>query len=211
MNAIVGFSQLLVDDSLSPDEKKEFTNLISINSELLMHLVNDVLDLSRLESGKTNLVIEPCDMVACCRETLHELEHRLSKGVIFSFTSEYEKYMIETDARLVKQLLGNILKNATKFTQQGVINLSLEIDEKRQVMRIAITDTGCGIPLEKQKCIFDNFEKLDEFAQGTGLGLPICREIALLLNGRIYVDSSYTEGTRFIFIHPIVVPSNESE
>ena len=109
---------------------------------------------------------------------------------------------LATDAERLQQLLINLLVNATKFTKEGSITLKLEQTEDGKA-QFSVTDTGCGIPLEKQAHIFGRFEKLDEKAQGTGLGLSICQLIIKRLNGDIWVDSSYTKGSRFVFVHPI--------
>lgn len=203
LNAIVGFSQLLADNSYQEDEKRAFTETIQMNSELLMNLVNDVLDLSRLESGKIQLNVKPYDLVKCCREVLSSIDHYVVPGVKVTLTaSPVEGYHLNTDDYRIKQLLGGLLRNAAKFTKQGEINLAFRVEEEMHQVRFMVTDTGCGIPIEMQYKIFDSFEKLDEFVQGTGLGLPICQKVAELLEGNLYLDSDYTGGARFVFIHP---------
>lgn len=203
LNAIVGFSELLADDVYEDEDKKEFAGIINKSSETLMNLINDVLDLSRLESENARLKIEPYDFVACCQELLRNVAGKVADGVKLTFTSPFNSYIIETDIFRLQQLLSKLLLNAAKFTTAGEINLSYEVDEEKQEVRFMVTDTGCGIPLEKQETIFERFEKLDDFVQGTGLGLPISRMIALKLGGNLQVDSSYTQGARFIFVHPI--------
>ena len=168
-----------------------------------MNLINDVLDLSRLEAGNIIFNIQPVDLLDCCRKSMSEMEHRLAPGVHLSFVPASDSFVLNTDPYRVQQLLVNLLINAAKFTKEGEIVLSFEIDNEKQEVCLAVTDTGCGIPLNKQNRIFERFEKLDEFAQGTGLGLPICRIIADRLGGRLFIDSSYENGARFVFIHPM--------
>lgn len=208
LNAIVGFSQLLADNSYQEDEKRAFTETIQMNSELLMNLVNDVLDLSRLESGKIQLNVKSYDIVKCCREMLNSIDHHVAPGVKMTLTVPVEEFLLNTDDYRLKQILGGLLRNAAKFTKQGEINLAFSIEKEMHQIRFMVTDTGCGIPVEMQYKIFDSFEKLDEFVQGTGLGLPICEKVAELLEGSLYLDPDYTGGARFIFIHPTDLSGN---
>lgn len=203
LNAIVGFSELLAEEKYEEEEKKEFASVINKSSEILMNLITDVLDLSRLESSNARLTFQPCDFVACCKDLLHELSDKVPAGVQLTSTSPFQSYEIETDSFRFRQLLTKLLLNAIKFTSRGEINLSYQIDEEKQEVRFLVTDTGCGIPIEKQKCIFERFEKLDDFMQGTGLGLPIGSMIAQKLGGSLLVDPEYVDGARFIFVHPL--------
>lgn len=205
LNAIVGFSELLTDEGYEEKEKITFASHISTNSELLMTLINDVLDLSRLESGNYHVSFKPCDAVECCRQAIDGMRHRVDEGVELRFTTPVDSYMLQTDRYRLLQLLTNLLTNAAKFTCQGSITLSFEIYEEARRVQFAVTDTGCGIPEDKFNTVFQHFEKLDEFQQGTGLGLPISRNIALRLNGKLFIDPAYKEGARFVFIHPIEV------
>lgn len=204
LNAIVGFSELLAEENINEDDKKEFALTISRNSEVLMTLVNDVLDLSRLESPSFHFTLKPCEIISCCREIIEDTKKRLKPEVCIVFNSPADSYELITDYGRTRQLLNKLLWNASKFTDKGVIILDMEIDEEEQVVRFIVTDTGCGIPIEKQELVFDRFEKLDDFIQGTGLGLPICRLIAKKLGGSLTIDPSYMKGTRFIFVHPII-------
>ena len=185
LNAIVGFSELLASSEYSEEEKIRFAGEVNHSSELLLNLVNDVLDLSRLESGKIKFSVKPNDLVACCQRALDSIRHTLN-----------------TDALRLQQLLTNLLSNAAKFTSEGEINLSFTVDEGKEEVRFSVTDTGCGIPEDKCEKIFERFEKLDDFIQGTGLGLSVCQIISEQLNGSLSVDISYKDGARFVFIHP---------
>lgn len=202
LNAIVGFSELLVDNSFPEEEKIAFASTINHSSELLMNLINDVLDLSRLESGNFCFTIKEWDAVALCREILDTFEDKVLSGVTLTCSSSLESYKLNTDRFRLHQLLGHLLSNAVKFTHAGEVNLSFETDLVSNSVRFIITDTGCGIPVEMHDKIFERFEKLDEFKQGTGLGLAICRNIANRFQGSLYLDTSYKEGARFVFVHP---------
>lgn len=206
MNAIVGFSELLVSDGYTRDERNMFVETIENNSELLLNLINDVLDLSRMEAGNMKFTIKAVDLGSCLRSTLKSVEHRLHEGVVLLLDCPFDTFCLHTDPLRLEQLLINLLSNAAKFTEAGQIELSARVEEEAGQVCFAVTDTGCGIPPEKQGLIFERFEKLNEYAQGTGLGLSICRTIAERLGGRIYLDTEYTGGARFIFIHPCGLP-----
>lgn len=204
LNAIVGFSCLLSDPVTEEEEKVGFVNLISKNTNLLLNLVNDVLDLSRLEAGTAKLAIEPCELVGCCREALSNIRYYLSSDIKLTFDTSVGSFMIMTASQQLSQLISRLLDNAVKFTKEGEINLSLFVDEEARIVRFTVTDTGPGIPLDKQEKIFERFEKLDEFSQGSGLGLTICRIIAEHLGGEVNIDPEYTNGARFVFTHPYI-------
>lgn len=201
LNAIVGFSQLLED--ATSEERAEFIKIISNNSDLLLSLVNDVLDLSRLEADSFALVMKECKLRDCCKDALDSIRNRVAEGVKMTFTCPEEDFQMNTDPLRLQQLLINLLVNATKYTTEGEINLDFRVDQGKRQAIFTVTDTGIGIPLDKQEAIFNRFEKVDEFKQGTGLGLSICRLIAERFGGTIRVDSSYTHGARFVFTMPL--------
>lgn len=202
LNTIVGFSTLLSDMQLEENEKRTFVGLIEKNSSLLLDLVNDVLDLSRLESGRTKITIAPCELTHCCQKLLESTSKDLVPGVKLTFSPSVTPFILETDSRLLSQLLDNLLSNAAKFTKQGEINLAYEADDTKRQVVFSVTDTGPGIPHDKQEVIFDRFEKLNEYTQGSGLGLSLCQAIAQKLGGFNMIDTTYKAGARFIFIHP---------
>lgn len=206
LNAIVGFSGLLLDETTIPEEKKEYTSIIKNNTELMLNLVADVLDLSRMETGDLNFTFKSYPLIECCRKALDSIRHRMPEGVKLTFTPAVESIIIYTDILRLQQLLTNLMTNSIKFTLQGEINLSYELIDEGRNVRIAVTDTGYGIPLEKQANIFKRFEKLDDYKPGAGLGLSICNLIAEHLKGSIFIDSTYTTGARFVFIHPCEIP-----
>lgn len=205
LNAIVGFSELLED--ASDEERRSYVQIIEDNSELLLNLVSDVLDLSKLESNEFKVFLSDCLLQLSCQKALDKIRHRVPEGVKLTFTHPEEPVTIQTDCQRLQQVLENLLSNATKFTDTGEINLNFKIDPANRQVVFAVTDTGCGIPADKQAAIFDRFEKVDEFKQGGGLGLPICCAIIDHLGGTISLDTSYTGGARFVFTIPYVVSS----
>lgn len=202
LNAIVGFSNLLVDPNMetSQEEKTEFKNIISNNSELLTALVNDVLTLSELQSGKAGLNIATCKVNELCRIAIKTVEHRKPQDVELRFTTNVDdNFTVNSDARRINQVLINFLTNAEKYTTEGSITVDCSYAKAEKSITFSVTDTGCGIPKEKQQLIFERFEKLDDFHQGMGLGLNICAMIANILGARIGIDDTYTDGARFYF------------
>lgn len=209
LNAIVGFSELLED--ASDEERPSYVQIIKDNSELLLNLVSDVLDLSKLESNEFNIFWSDCLLQLTCQTVLDKIRHWVPEKVQLTFTHPDEPITLYTDAQRLQQVLENLLVNAAKFTSQGEINLAFRVDKEAKQVIFTVTDTGCGIPPEKQACIFDRFEKVDEFKQGGGLGLPICCAIADRLGGTISLDASYTKGARFIFILPLLCAPTPEE
>lgn len=203
LNAIVGFSQLLELDVQTNDEQKEYTHIIIENSELLLNLVNDILDISRLESERYRFTFELQNVEECCKNALASIHHRVKKNVEIVFKPQDKDLMIYTDKMRLQQILINLLGNAAKFTNKGFIELAYELDEEEKFVKFIVTDSGCGIPKDKQDSIFERFEKLNECVQGTGLGLSICEIIANQFHGKVILDKTYTGGARFIFYHSL--------
>ncbi len=200
LNAIVGFSGLLVEPSTDEEERKEYSSIIRNNTDLMLNLVNDVLDLFRMETGDLHFDIKDHLLLVCCQMALESVRHRIPDGVKLTFSPAGEPIVVHVDNLRLQQLLTNLLTNAAKFTEKGEINLSFQLEPDRKKVRIAVTDTGAGIPLEKQATIFNRFEKLDDYKPGVGLGLSICLLIAERLDGALFIDSSYTDGARFVLI-----------
>ena len=209
LNAIVGFSSVLVSDDSSPAEKAQYCDIIQKNSDLLLHLINDILDISRMESGKIKFVWEECDVVELCQTALSTAEYGRKTSALFLFETPVASLVIKTDAQRLKQVLINLLSNAAKFTPSGSIKLAIAIDKQHQQLELSVSDTGCGIPSDKSDRVFERFEKLNEYSQGTGLGLAISRLIVENLEGKIWVDKDYTEGARFVFTHPLTKKEKE--
>ena len=214
LNAIVGFTEVLNSDEdlgLTEEERKEMLELINTNTELLTTLVNDILDLSKLESDTYTLSLSPVSITELCHATLASVAHRISPGVELRIDepSNANELILNTDIARLQQILTNLLTNACKYTEEGSITLAYRHDKTE--WEFSVTDTGCGIPPEKAETIFERFEKLDSFKQGTGLGLNICRRIAELVGGRVYLDTSYTGGARFVFMHPVIIKKEKTE
>lgn len=205
LNAISGFSEILISQpDMDKEMRGECNNIIRENSMLLLKLLNDVLDLSNLDIEKMNFSFDNCDVVGIGRSLVNMLQNiKHSSNARLLFESEIPELVLYTDENRLRQMLINLLINATKFTKEGTITLSVKVDKQREYALFAVTDTGCGIPLEKQKAVFSRFEKLHENINGTGLGLSICQSIIHRLGGDIWIDSSYTQGARFVFSHPI--------
>ena len=202
LNALSGFSSLLTEEGLDDETRRQCNEVIQQNSELLLKLINDVIDLSSLEFGKLQFCIAQHDAVSICRNVIDTVNKVKQTQAELTFTTELEEMPIETDDSRLQQVLINLLINATKFTPQGSIVLKLEKETDDTVL-FTVTDTGCGIPKDKQANIFQRFEKLNENVQGSGLGLSICQLIIEHIGGQIWIDSEYTEGSRFCFTHPI--------
>ena len=204
LNAIVGFSDVLTAEGSSDEDRKGYSEIIKSNSDLLLRLINDILDLSRLDADRVRMTKEPCDVVQLCRLVLTSVDFSRKSNNKFVFTSKHEDFVINTDVQRLQQVIINLLSNSAKFTQDGVITLDFSVDEGRKLAFFSVTDTGCGIPKEKQKLVFERFEKLDEYAQGTGLGLSICKLTVEKWGGEIWVDPDYIEGARFVFSMPVI-------
>ena len=204
LNAIVGFSSLMQSEELSQEERAEYCDIVVNNSEMLLTLLNDILDISSLECGKIRFNYASEEIVQICQHALMTTAHTRQEGVKGRFECAVDSFMLTTDAHRLSQILINLLTNAGKFTSEGSITLGVEIDKEHGEVLFSVTDTGPGIPPDKQEMVFNRFEKLEgNKKKGTGLGLAICRQIAVIIGGRIWVDPTYTGGARFIFAHPL--------
>ena len=205
LNAIVGFSDVLASGGISVDEQQGYVDIIKTNSDLLLRLINDILDVSRLEADRVTFTIEKCDVVPLCQQVLASVSQARKSENEFIFECDRESVDLRTDTQRLQQVIINLLSNADKFTRNGKITLKLEVDDEKRVATFSVSDTGTGIPLEKQKLVFERFEKLNEYVQGTGLGLSICKLTVEKWGGEIWVDSGYTDGARFVFTHPFEI------
>lgn len=199
LNAIVGFSEII---AMTQDEteKEEYLNIIQKNSNLLLQLINDILDLSRIESGKSEMNFQLTDMSGLIDEV--EKVHRLKmkSGVKLEVIRPQTEVWTLVDRNRITQVLFNFLSNAIKNTQDGSITLGMDVDD--EWVKLYVADTGCGISKEKLPLIFNRFEKLNDFVQGTGLGLSICQSIVERLGGRIDVESELGVGSTFSMYLP---------
>ena len=199
LNAIIGFSDIIASTD-DPAEKDEYLGIIQKNSNLLLQLINDILDLSRIESGKSEMNIQPTEITALIEEAekVHQLKMR--KSIELTTDLPNKKIWTHTDRNRVMQVVFNFISNAIKNTEKGSITLGLR--EEEGWLKIFVKDTGCGIPEDKLPKIFTRFEKLNDFVQGTGLGLSICQSIAECLGGKIEVESEVGTGSTFTLLIP---------
>ena len=200
LNAIVGFSSLLAETD-SRNERQEYIKIVQENNELLLQLISDILDLSKIEAGTFNFVYTNVDVNETCAEIIKSMSMKVSKGVELIFEEPFPECYIYTDKNRFTQVISNFINNALKFTQQGSITLGYE-QVSHQKIKFYVRDTGMGIPEEKQKSVFERFVKLNTFVQGTGLGLSICKSIVSQMGGEIGVESTEGVGSCFWFTHP---------
>ncbi len=202
LNSIVGFSQILGDRYQGDPETKVYASIIEENSNNLLRLITDVLELSDLD--KTGMM--PADTMTnindCCKSSVDNIREYVREGVNLYFKPDREEFLVKSNPERVIQVLVHLLHNAAKFTPSGSITLAYSVMKEEQKICFTVTDTGPGIPSEKQEAVFSRFAKLDAYSQGTGLGLSICRGVADKLGGSLTLDSKYTKGCRFVFIIP---------
>ena len=199
LNAIIGFSDLLLqpDADFTPEDKKLFADTIHTNNELLLKLINDILDVSRIESGQMDFVIKAWSVRDIMERVYHTFEVQMPKHLSFNFVQPEGDALIEVDESRLRQVIGNFLTNAGKFTPQGSVTLGWTKDEQTGKVELYVEDTGIGLSEEDRTMVFSRFYKKDEFKQGTGLGLSICKAIVIRLGGSIKVRSQLGKGSRF--------------
>ncbi|WP_418991358.1 ATP-binding protein [Alistipes sp.] len=209
LNAIIGFTNLLSDGVVSADseEGREYVDLINRNSDYLLTLVSDILDLSRIETGAMDFSIEEYSLGQLLTDIHRFNKHRIPEQVEFRMVLPPEELRIETDVQRLRQVLDNLLGNALKFTDKGCIELGYALADDERSVEVFVADTGRGIAEEHVEKIFERFYKVDSFMQGAGLGLPICKTIAEGLGGSITVSSRLGEGSRFSLKLPVRQPS----
>lgn len=206
LNAIVEYSNLIAD--CVDDERhayvRRFADLVSLNSDLLVTLVNDVLDLPSLENSKLSLNTMSSSLKEICKISIDSVRKRIAPEVRFVFVNENDQdAIVKTDPQRVEQVLIHLLANAAKFTEKGTITFEYKFADDRKTITFTVTDTGIGIPRGKEELIFSRFAKLDSSTQGNGLGLYISRLLASLLKGKLVVDENYRTGARFSFTIPV--------
>ena len=205
LNAIVGFSNILIKDpNLTDEEKQEFVEIINLNNDLLLNLINDILEMSRIDSGAVSFVLTDTDVrtvVSVCYQTF-SVQVKPSLKFLRDFPEE--DVTICVDTMRLQQVITNFLTNANKFTSTGYIKLGYRYFPDKNVVHIFVEDSGIGMPPDELKMIFSRFYKHNEFAQGTGLGLSICRGIIDRMNGEIEVESEEGKGSRFTIVLPVV-------
>lgn len=198
LNSILGFSNLLSND-ISAEDKKIFQNIIESNTEQLLNIIDDIINLSKIESGYINLRYKPFSIYNVFKELAesHRLQINNNINLICHFPTDY---MVTTDERRIREITSTLLKNANKFTKSGYIKMDYDI--KDGGIYVSVSDTGIGIDKINQQRIFDRFEKVDSFVPGAGLGLSICRELVKRMNGKIGVESEIGKGSIFWFWIP---------
>ncbi|WP_071145022.1 sensor histidine kinase [Bacteroides ihuae] len=201
LNAIVGFSEVLVSGGNTEEEQRNYIDIVKTNSDMLLRLINDILDVSKLESDRVQFEYEKNDVILLCRQILTSLDFAKKSNNKFLFSSSHETFELKTDVNRLQQILFNLLFNANKYTDSGVIKL--EFIAYESFVEFSVTDSGCGIPQDKHQQVFERFTKLNEYSQGAGLGLSICQLIVAKWGGDIWVDTSYHDGARIVFTHPI--------
>lgn len=205
LNSIVGFSQIIGAMSKEHEcaEAHEFADIIEQGSNNLLHLVDDVLDLASLDSGAVIPTDIGADATAICRECIIQVEQSLKPGIDLKLQTEADEFYFYTNPVRLSMILCHLLKNAAKFTDKGSIILDWHQDEAHQHIIFSVTDTGIGIPKDKQEFVFERFTKVDTFTQGTGLGLSIGRICAEKMGGSLVLDPDYTNGCRFVLTLPL--------
>ena len=211
LHSIVGFSQMLTDAEMAPmlskDDKAEMIKHINESSEQLSKLINDILDLTSMESGKYQMRYEMVSVDELCHKAIDQNMHHVKPGVEMRYNNNEPELTISTDEVRVVQLLVNLLENSAQHTEKGSITLYVSTTATPGFVTFCVTDTGCGVQSEDMDKIFTRFHKVDSFKQGTGLGLDICRVIATKLGGAINIDRNYTDGARFWFTLPMLKES----
>lgn len=198
LNSIVGFSGVLVDMLDEKEDIGQYVALIESNSKLLLKLVVDILDISILDS-EVEIKHNAVDVNACCQTSIDAAGASFDPGVRLIFEPACDELIINSNYSYIVQVLDNLLGNASKFTHEGSVTLAYEVKKEENQLIFTVTDTGIGIPVEEQERVFERFVKLDNFSQGAGLGLSICRIVAERLGGYLRIDKGYTQGTRVIF------------
>lgn len=200
LNSIVGFSSLLAETD-DREERQEYIKIVETNNELLLQLVSDILDLSKIESGTFDFVRSDLDVNESCMKIIKSMEMKVPETVDLVFEKCMPDCHIYTDKNRFMQVITNFINNALKFTKQGTIALGYEQTAPHEI-KFYVRDTGVGIPKEKIDSIFERFVKLNTFVQGTGLGLSICKSLVSQMGGKIGVESTEGEGSCFWFTHP---------
>lgn len=201
LNAIVGFSELLTDDCVDTEERAEYLTIIKKNNKLLLQLISDILDLSKIEAGVLKFNYDTVNINDLCGRIALSNSLRADSKVPIVFDQSLPVYLLVSDENRVSQVITNFVTNAIKFTQEGSITISYKLINDSE-LEVSVTDTGTGIPAEKIDSVFERFVKLNSFAQGTGLGLTICKNLVEQFGGRIGVESRYGMGSRFWFTLP---------
>lgn len=202
LNAIVGFASLLVESD-DKKERQDYVDIMQENTELLLQLISDILDLSKIEAGTLDFTMDHLDIKSFCEDIMRNYDIKEDKPVPVLVAPDLPEYYIYTDKKRLMQVITNFINNALKFTNEGQIMLEYRHKAESNEIEFAVTDTGMGIAPDKVEQVFDRFVKLNSFSKGTGLGLSICRSIIEHLGGTIGAESEIGVGSRFWFTHPL--------
>ena len=208
LNSIVGFSDMISESYNDPELIKQFAEIIKTNSDLLLKLLNDIFDISKIDSGSINLELSEYDITACAHNALNSIEEFRSDSVSLIRNIPNEPIIVKTDPKRIQQILFNLLNNSAKFTTEGEIEITVE--HNSDWVFFIVRDTGCGIPEEMQSKVFERFHKVNEYSQGSGLGLSISVVLANMIGGDLVLDKTYVNGARFIFSHPKNIDYDET-
>lgn len=203
LNAIVGFSQLMCEERCTQNDREGYSDVISQNSEMLLTLISDILDISKMDTGKFEMDIKEVNLKELCDRLFQTTLHLKKESVEYVCKPYPGELILKTDLHRLSQVLINLISNSNKFTDMGTITLEYSLRAEQGDVLFTITDTGKGIPKEKQSRLFERFEKLDDYTQGAGLGLAISKQIITRMGGKIWIDPDYTNGARFCFTHPL--------
>ena len=202
LNAIVGFASLLVESD-DKKERQDYVDIMQENTELLLQLISDILDLSKIKAGTLDFTMDHLDIKSFCEDIMRNYDIKEDKPVPVLLAPDLPEYYIYTDKKRLMQVITNFINNALKFTNEGQIMLEYRHKAESNEIEFAVTDTGMGIAPDKVDQVFDRFVKLNSFSKGTGLGLSICRSIIEHLGGTIGAESEIGVGSRFWFTHPL--------
>lgn len=202
LNAIVGFASLLIESD-DKKERQDYVDIMQENTELLLQLISDILDLSKIEAGTLDFTMDHLDIKSFSEDIMRNYDIKEDKPVPVLLAPDLPEYYIYTDKKRLMQVITNFINNALKFTNEGQIMLEYRHKAESNEIEFAVTDTGMGIAPDKVDQVFDRFVKLNSFSKGTGLGLSICRSIIEHLGGTIGAESEMGVGSRFWFTHPL--------
>lgn len=203
LNAIVGFSECLAEIPMEPEEIREISGTIKKNSDHLLKIINDTISMANLDNDEFALNYQEVSLDTLCSGLIDEMQKYVQEGVKLYYTPGKVDFKLMSDKDIVSQILNNLLHNALKFTHDGEVELSYQIDAGKKELRLYVRDTGPGISSELKEKIFERFYKVDTFIQGAGLGLSLCRILAKQLGACVYLDDNYQNGCLFVFAHPL--------
>lgn len=201
LNAIVGFSKLVIDAECT-NEKEQYAEIIERNSEILLNLFNDILDLSSLEADSLSFNIRPIKLIDICLQLEQQFCYKVKNSTKLILDDVDTELYVSGDWNRIIQIISNLLSNAAKFTPKGEIHFGYR--EKEDFVEFYVKDSGIGIPAERVATIFQRFGKINDFVQGTGLGLTLCRMLVEKMGGRIWLRSQEGKGSRFYFTLPLI-------